>query len=93
MAKRGKRYRQAAELVASAVEEAEGPLPLDQAAKLVKETGRAKFEESVDIDIRLGVDPKHADQMVRGSVAPPARDRQDRPRAGADQRGQAGRGP
>ena len=68
---RGKRYRQAAELVAAATEEAGGPLPLDRAAKLVKETGRAKFEESVDIDIRLGVDPKHADQMVRGSVALP----------------------
>ena len=71
MAQRGKRYRQAAELVAAATEEAGGALPLDQAARLVKETGRAKFEESVDIDVRLGVDPKHADQMVRGSVALP----------------------
>ena len=71
MAKRGKRYRQAAELVATAAEEAGGALPLDRAAQLVKETGRAKFEESVDIDVRLGVDPRHADQMVRGSVALP----------------------
>ncbi|PAP76746.1 50S ribosomal protein L1 [Rubrivirga marina] len=71
MAKRGKRYRQAAELVATATEQAGGALPLDQAAQLVKMTGRAKFEESVDIDIRLGVDPRHADQMVRGSVALP----------------------
>ena len=71
MAKRGKRYRQAAELVATATEEAGGALPLDKAAELVKKTGRAKFEESVDIDIRLGVDPRHADQMVRGSVALP----------------------
>ena len=71
MAKRGKRYRQAAELVASATEEAGGALPLDQAAQLVKKTGGAKFSESVDIDVRLGVDPKHADQMVRGSVALP----------------------
>ena len=71
MAKRGKRYRQAAELVAAATEEAGGALPLDQAAELVKKTGRAKFEESVDLDIRLGVDPRHADQMVRGSVALP----------------------
>jgi large subunit ribosomal protein L1 len=71
MAKRGKRYRQAAELVATATEQAGGALPLDQAAQLVKQTGRAKFEESVDIDIRLGVDPRHADQMVRGSVALP----------------------
>ncbi|HIG74628.1 MAG TPA: 50S ribosomal protein L1 [Bacteroidetes bacterium] len=71
MAKKGKRYRQAAELVAQAMEEAESGLSLDTAADLVKKTGRAKFDESVDIDIRLGVDPRHADQMVRGSVALP----------------------
>jgi large subunit ribosomal protein L1 len=71
MAKKGKRYRQAAELVAAAIEQAEGGLSLEQAAELVKETGRAKFDESVDLDIRLGVDPRHADQMVRGSVALP----------------------
>ena len=71
MAKKGKRYRQAAELVAAAMEQADGGLSLDQAAELVKETGRAKFDESVDLDIRLGVDPRHADQMVRGSVALP----------------------
>ena len=67
MPKRGKRYRAALE----AVEQAGGPLPLDQAAAVVKQTARAKFDESVDIDIRLGVDPRHADQMVRGSVALP----------------------
>ena len=71
MAKKGKRYRQAAELIAAAMEEAEGDLALDTAAELVKKTGRAKFDESVDIDIRLGVDPRHADQMVRGSVSLP----------------------
>ena len=71
MAKKGKRYRQAAELVAAAMEQADGGLSLDRAAELVKETGRAKFDESVDLDIRLGVDPRHADQMVRGSVALP----------------------
>ena len=71
MAKKGKRYRQAAELVAAAMEQAEGGLSMEQAAELVKETGRAKFDESVDLDIRLGVDPRHADQMVRGSVALP----------------------
>ncbi|OZC02285.1 50S ribosomal protein L1 [Rubricoccus marinus] len=71
MAKKGKRYTQAAELIASAVEDAEGGLPLDTAADLIKKTARAKFDESVDIDIRLGVDPRHADQMVRGSVALP----------------------
>ena len=71
MAKKGKRYQQAAKLVADAMEEAEGGLALDTAAELVKKTGGAKFDESVDIDIRLGVDPRHADQMVRGSVALP----------------------
>jgi len=71
MAKKGKRYRQAAELVAAAMEQADGGLSTEQAAELVKETGRAKFDESVDLDIRLGVDPRHADQMVRGSVALP----------------------
>ena len=71
MAKKGKRYRQAAELVAAATEEAGGALSLDTAAELVKKTSGAKFEEYVDIDVRLGVDPRHADQMVRGSVALP----------------------
>ena len=67
MAKKGKRYRAALE----AVQNAGGELGLDQAAEVVKQTARAKFDESVDIDIRLGVDPRHADQMVRGSVALP----------------------
>ncbi len=71
MAKKGKRYTEAAKLIATAVEEAEGDLALDTAADLIKKTARAKFDESVDIDIRLGVDPRHADQMVRGSVALP----------------------
>jgi len=39
--------------------------------KLLKESAKAKFDESVDIAIRLGVNPKHADQMVRGTVALP----------------------
>ena len=67
MAKKGKRYRAAQELV----EQAGGALTLDQASEIVKQTARAKFDESVDIDVRLGVDPRHADQMVRGSVALP----------------------
>ena len=67
MAKKGKRYRQAQELV----DQQDGPLTLRQAADLVKGTASANFDESVDLDIRLGVDPRHADQMVRGSVALP----------------------
>ncbi|CAN5613527.1 50S ribosomal protein L1 [soil metagenome] len=44
---------------------------LDEAAGLVKEINYAKFDASVDVDIRLGVDPRKADQMVRGVVALP----------------------
>ncbi len=44
---------------------------LDEACKLLPETKVAKFDESVDIAVRLGVDPKHADQMVRGAVVLP----------------------
>ena len=42
--------------------------PVDQALKLVKERASAKFDETVEIAMNLGVDPKHADQMVRGVV-------------------------
>ncbi len=44
---------------------------LEDAAALVKELNYAKFDASVDIDVRLGVDPRKADQMVRGVVALP----------------------
>lgn len=44
---------------------------LEEASKLVKEITFTKFDASVDIDIRLGVDPRKADQMVRGVVALP----------------------
>jgi large subunit ribosomal protein L1 len=44
---------------------------LDGGIQLLKETGQAKFDESVDMAIRLGVNPKHSDQMVRGTVALP----------------------
>ncbi len=44
---------------------------LDGGISILKETGRAKFDESVDMAIRLGVNPKHADQMVRGTVVLP----------------------
>ncbi|MBI5966983.1 MAG: 50S ribosomal protein L1 [Deltaproteobacteria bacterium] len=44
---------------------------LDAAVTLLKDTARAKFDESVDMAIRLGVNPKHADQMVRGTVVLP----------------------
>lgn len=44
---------------------------LEEAVKVVKELGYAKFDETVEVVARLGVDPKHADQMVRGTVALP----------------------
>lgn len=44
---------------------------LEDSLKLVKETARAKFDETVDLAIRLGVDPRQADQNIRGTVALP----------------------
>ncbi|MBP7611072.1 MAG: 50S ribosomal protein L1, partial [Steroidobacteraceae bacterium] len=46
--------------------------PVDDALKLVKETAVAKFDESVDVAVNLGVDAKKSDQTVRGSVVLPA---------------------
>lgn len=45
--------------------------PLEEAVKLVKNGATAKFDETVEVAMRLGVDPKHADQMVRGVVSLP----------------------
>src|SRR5512143_4082444 len=45
--------------------------PLPEGIELVKQTSYAKFDETVDIAVRLGVDPRHADQMVRGTVVLP----------------------
>ena len=47
---------------------------LEEAAKVVKEITFVKFDSSVDLDVRLGVDPKKSDQMVRGVVAMTPRD-------------------
>src|SRR6202453_2936601 len=45
--------------------------PLDEAVKMVKDRAKAKFDETIEIAMNLGVDPRHADQMVRGVVALP----------------------
>ena len=45
--------------------------PVDEALALVKEMAYAKFDESVDVSVKLGVDPRKADQMVRGAVVLP----------------------
>jgi large subunit ribosomal protein L1 len=62
----GKRYDNAA-----AKREPEKQYALEDAVNIIKEMPAAKFDESVDISFRLGVDPKHADQMVRGAVVLP----------------------
>ncbi len=65
MSKHGKKYRAAAEKVE------EKAHPLREAIQVVADTAYAKFDETVEIAMRLGVDPKHADQMVRGTVVLP----------------------
>ncbi|MEN8376502.1 MAG: 50S ribosomal protein L1 [Gemmatimonadota bacterium] len=67
MPKRGKNYRKA---VAAVPADLRFETPLD-ALKVVKETSFAKFDETVEVSVRLGVDPKHADQIVRGTVVLP----------------------
>ena len=66
MAKRGKRWASARKAV-----DPNTRYTLEQGVDLLKKTSTAKFDESVDFAVRLGVDPKHADQMVRGAVALP----------------------
>jgi large subunit ribosomal protein L1 len=65
MRRHGKNYRKVRDQVGA------GDKPLGEAIRLAKESGYAKFDESVEIAMRLGVDPKHADQMVRGTVVLP----------------------
>jgi len=65
MPKAGKKYANAA-----AVRERK-LYPLEEAVALVKKIAYAKFNETVEVSMRLGVDPKHADQMVRGTVVLP----------------------
>src|SRR6267378_4779993 len=67
LVKHGKRYRSAAELTQAAGQVKD----LQQAVKLVKQTARAKFDETVVISSHLGVDPRHSDQLVRGTVVLP----------------------
>jgi large subunit ribosomal protein L1 len=45
--------------------------PLDRAIALVKQNARAKFDETIEISLNLGIDPRHADQMVRGLISLP----------------------
>jgi large subunit ribosomal protein L1 len=66
MASHGKRYQDAAKLV-----ERGRVYEPDEAMGLLKETSTTRFDGSVEAHIRLGVDPRHADQMVRGTVSLP----------------------
>jgi len=69
MAKHGKKYLAAAKLI-----DVHKRYSVDEAVGLVRQTAQVnqkKFDETVDVAIRLGVDPKHADQMVRGAVVLP----------------------
>ncbi len=66
MAKRGKKYRQAIEKIEPGKE-----YPLNEAVKLAKEIAYANFDETFEIHMRLGVNPKYADQMVRGTLVLP----------------------
>lgn len=64
--KHGKKYRASAEKISR-----EQAHPVEDAVRLVKEAAKAKFDETVDLVVRLGVDPRHADQQVRGAVVLP----------------------
>src|SRR6201998_3579055 len=63
MTRLGKRTRQAREGV-----DREKLYPLSEAVQMVKERAKAKFDETIEVAMNLGVDPRHADQMVRGVV-------------------------
>jgi large subunit ribosomal protein L1 len=65
VSKRGKKYAKARELAT------QPEYTLEEAVSLLKKAGFAKFDESVDIAMRLGVNPKHSDQMVRGTIVLP----------------------
>ena len=64
--KRGKKYQDAAKLIDRSVQ-----YDVAEAVDLVKKSATAKFDETVELHVRLGVDGRHADQQVRGAVVPP----------------------
>ncbi|MEB1809832.1 MAG: 50S ribosomal protein L1 [Bacillaceae bacterium] len=66
MAKRGKKYQEATKLV-----DRDQVYSAEEAIELVKKASTAKFDETVEIAVRLGVDPKKADQQIRGAVVLP----------------------
>lgn len=66
MKKKGKKYQESFKLV-----DRTHLYSASEAAELVQKTAKANFDETVELSVRLGVDPKHADQQVRGSVVLP----------------------
>lgn len=66
MSKSGKKYTQAAEKVSQGT-----TLPVNEALQKIKDLAFAKFDESVDVDVNLGIDPSKGEQVVRGSVVLP----------------------
>lgn len=66
MAKRGKKYQEVAKLI-----DPSKAYSVEEAVALVKKTNFAKFDASVDTVFRLGVDPRHADQQIRGAMVLP----------------------
>lgn len=63
----GKKYRAAVETL-----DRDKAYPVSEAVKLVKTNATSKFDETIEVAVRLGVDPKYADQMVRGVVSLPS---------------------
>ena len=66
MAKHSRRYRELAEKI-----DPEKAYPTQEAVSVIKEQGNAKFDETVEIHLRTGSDPRHADQLVRGVTSLP----------------------
>ncbi len=64
--KRGKKYKTSAEKI-----ESTKVYSLEEAVPILKQMEKAKFDETVDLSANLGVDPRHADQQVRGTVVLP----------------------
>lgn len=66
MSKKGKRYDEVFDLV-----DRHNVYGIDEGIDLLLNTAKAKFDETIDLSVRLGVDPRHADQQVRGAVVLP----------------------
>lgn len=70
MKRHSKRYRAAVEALHRLLG-SEGPVPLEKAIEALKKVATARFDETIELAVRLGVDPRKADQMVRGAVVLP----------------------